>query len=307
MNNSVDPAGSAGPQSTSETGIAGLDLGPGPRPEHADEWERRLRDGVQSMLAEAGPEIGRLWGQVRIEVRPAPGGDLQHLRIDATGLQATQRGLEKAGALARPTFPPAAEAEPITLHRVDLLAAPAHLDDVPIDARAELQALQALLVRADDGHLWILTDPQRSLAQLQGQGTVTIRTEDLETLAHRAVARQLEDMGATLSSLRVRVRAEHERALAVLADAKVRRRRLSATVQIRMDAHVDEQMVAHIGQVQARAGNPVVAMVLAAVRGKLDRYAGRTFDLNAHMPAGLRLVDLGVETGDDFVARARFA
>ena len=66
-------------------------------------------------------------------------------------------------------------------------------------------------------------------------------------------------------------------------------------------------MVAHIGQVQVRSGNPLVSMVLAAVRGKLDRYADRTFDLNAHMPAGVHLVDLSVHTGEQIIVRAKFA
>ena len=259
------------------------------------------------MLAEAGPQIATLWDQTQIDIRPGAGGDLDEVRIDASGLRATQPGLEELGALVRPTFPASGEADPITLHRVELLARPAYLDGVPVEAQAEMADLQGLLVRDADEHLWILTDPQRSPERLHGRGSVAIRTEDLQELARAAVSQQLQDMGLALSSLRVRLRADHSRALAVLAEAKVRRGLLSATVQIRMDAEVDAHMVAHIGQVQARSGNPLVSMVLAAVRGKLDRYAGRTFDLNAYMPAGLELADLSVQTGEKLIVTARIA
>ena len=94
----------------------------------------------------------------------------------------------------------------------------------------------------------------------------------------------------------------HEREISVQSF-----REMLTEVTDRLEAEVDSGMVARIGEIQARSGNPLVSLVLVVVRKKLARYTDTTIDLNAQMPPGLRLVDLSMDAGKEFTAQVRFA
>lgn len=288
----------------------GLDLGPGEPPQDAAGWEQRLRAAGNGLLAGEAADLRALWAQtalsVTVEHAPDPVTEapaaIDEVTLDATGVRATQESLEAIGRITPPMPPERTDGVPVRIHRATVRAHPAYLDGTPVRLDCEVADLGVLLTRDRQGHLWMQTDPDRVLHDLRARARVSIAEADLTHMVRDLVSAQIAAMGATLTDLQVQITTRDERTAVVEVAAKVKKGLLSASAQFRVGARVDDQMVARLGQIQARSGNPLVGMILAAVRGRLDRYADREYDLNAYLPAGLRLVDLRLRADTDLVA-----
>lgn len=294
-----------------------LDLGPGERPTEAREWEQRLRAAGERLLAGLHGDLLAAWRATQVTVtqtRPGEPSDqasavpqIAELEIDATGVRATQQALRAVAQISPSAPPTGATGEPLTFKRVAVRALPVDLDGTPVEINGWVENLTVLTTPDEQGHLWMHTDPGQVLHQLQGRATVTISQENLQALARELVSEQISAMGATLVDLEVEIDTRDRRSAMVDVAAKVRKGLLSASVRMRVGARVDDQMMAHLGQIQARSGNPLVGMILATVRGRLDRYAGQEYDLNSYLPAGIRLVDLSLQADEDLIADVAFA
>lgn len=289
--------------------VAGLNLGTGPVPQSGPDWEHRIRQGVLSLIddEDGDGDAARLWEQVRVQVVPA-GTDLGDVRVDLTGMRLEEhhRSLRLDGADLT-DVPPVASAEPVTVHHLEVLAQPIHVEGIPVTAHVEVEDIPAGVAYDGRENLWALMDPGAATAQSRGHGQVSVPIKEAVERAKDLVAAELANSGLTLTSLQVEVKTPSARRLHLDVTARVRKGLLSASAQIRLEAEVDSGMVARIGEIQARSGNPLVSLVLVVVRKKLARYTDTTIDLNAQMPPGLRLVDLSMDAGKEFTAHVRFA
>ena len=57
--------------------------------------------------------------------------------------------------------------------------------------------------------------------------------------------------------------------------------------------------------IEIESGNPLIAAMLGAVRGKIARYEGRRIDLASELPPGIRVADVNVEVGTEVTIEAR--
>lgn len=260
---------------------------------------------MRSLIADDG--AADLIDQVQIDVVPH-GPDLQQVRITLTGMRLTQehRSLDLSG-IDLTTVPRVGPAQPVTVHQVQVRAERIDVEGVAVRAHVQAQALPVFLAHDGQENLWALMDLDQAASEAHGDGTVSVPREEAVQRVRALVAGELANAGVTLTDLDVKVRTPSGREIVLVARARVRKGLLAASAQFQVTAGVDEQMRLHVGQVQAHSGNPVVALVLAAVRSRLDRYAGTTIDLHDHLPAGLRLVDLQVGAGQFLQAQARFA
>src|SRR5699024_4535003 len=110
--------------------VMGLDLGPGPTPQHPQAWEQRIEHGVQQIIAD--DEATGLWDQVRVHVTPAAAGGgahLQELRLDLSGMIITEQhrslGPQSLAAAEPPELSDTADG---TIARVEVVAEPVHLE-----------------------------------------------------------------------------------------------------------------------------------------------------------------------------------
>ncbi|ROS23698.1 hypothetical protein [Cellulomonas sp. PhB150] len=272
-------------------------LGHTPRPSTGDELADRVRSTVRDQVG----------GQVdvrRLQVRASlDGPDVPDLAIDLTGLVV-------AGARTAPPAPARVvvrEREPGVVHRLTVDAHPVTVEGVAVDVRAEAEQVRFSWVEGVDGSLALeLVEPTPD-APLVG----TLRAAAPQTQLVAAIQRLAEQVaagqGLKLTRLDVDLVSKGPRAVSVAVRAQLRKGILSATATGGANATIDDALVLTLSDVTATSGNPLVAAVLAAGRGRLQALEGRRIDLGAQLPAGVRIVDLRLDVGDDVVLTARAA
>jgi len=287
------------------TDVLGLDLGPGELPTSAVQWQERLRQALLRLASDHGTEQERLWEQVRITADDGPDGHVAQVSIDVSGARVGDGDpfVIFQGADNPPQVP---VQEETTIDLVHVQGDPVHIQGVPFRARAQLQNMPVAFGRDAAGRTWALAHGERIARDLRGTGRISAPMEDLRSKAHDLAATELDKLGLTLAELKMRVRTPDPRQARVQVQVKARKAMLSATVRVDVSARVDEAMVVHVGEAEISAPNPLVAVAVGALRRRVDRYSNTSIDLNDRMPPGIRLVDVRLDAGTEFVAEASF-
>lgn len=243
---------------------------------------------------------------IRISVTPETPELVRRIAVDLSGFQVNESDFDDVTEPDYGTAPPAEGGEQVTIEHVEIVGRPVYVEGVAVDLRLNLHNVAMVLVRDSGGDLWALEDPDRSREALAGDAYVSTAVDDVVAYAQRTVMAEAKEAGVTITSLEVDVRTPDPRRLVLQASARVRKGIFGAPVQLSLEASVNNDMIATVGDVRARSGNPIVGLVLAVIRGKLDSYTHRTYDLNEELPPWFRLVDLSLSGGDTIAVQARF-
>jgi hypothetical protein len=229
------------------------------------------------------------------------GADVASLELDLTGVAFT------AGKAPDVTWSPAvvSQREPGTVRRMRLDAHPLTAVDLPVDVTAEAEGLRFAWITGSDGEAGIEPVEPDDAHPVVGHARVAASRAGLVATLHGLLAVSLQPQGVTLSDLDVQLESHGPRAAGLRVEAKIRKGFLSAAVTATASAAVDARMVLTVGDVRLTSGNPLVAAMLGAVRGRIEAAANRRIDLASALPPGVRLVDVRLDVGEELVVSAR--
>ena len=270
-------------------------LGRAPRPSTGTELADRVRSTVRDQV---GGQVDVSALQVRADL---DGADVPRLEIDLTGLVVA--GARKAPPAPAPVV--VREREPGVVHRLTVDAHPVTVEGVPVDVRAEAEQVRFSWVEGVDGSLALELVEPTPAEPLVGTLRVAAPQAQLQAAIQRLAEQAAASQGLKLTRLDVDLASKGPRAVSVTARAQLRKGILSATATGGANATIDDALVLTLSDVTATSGNPLVAAVLAAARGRLQSLEGRRIDLGAQLPPGVRIVDLRLDVGTEVVLTAR--
>ncbi|MFC8923382.1 hypothetical protein [Cellulosimicrobium sp. NPDC057127] len=281
-----------------------LPLGRAPRPTTGAELAVRVHQAVRDEVGDRAAHLDRLRVEAALD-----GPDVASLAVDASGVVAAVRSGVPAASREpwRPEQP--RSSEPATLRSLRVDAHPVVVEDVPVDVTAEAEGLRFAWVETSDARLGIAFVEPDEAHPVSGHVRVAVPQGALVATARRLLTEELATRGVALSSLDVEITSAGPRSVAVRAFGRVRKGILSASVHAVLAADVDDRSVLRVRELDLSSRNPAVAALLVAARGHVDALRGRTFDLTADLPPGLRLADLrlDVDPRGTVAASARFA
>lgn len=285
----------------------GLDLGPGPHPGTAAEWESRLRQALDRLLQRSAPAAARELDAVYLQIIAGVQPDLASVEVELTGVHVGTEQVQQASAerdLFRPTDP-----QPIDAGRIGTLvvrAAPLLVQDVPVHLHLRAEQVPVQWARDDREHLWALEDTRTELGEVSGEGELRAPTDQVIAVLRERVRTELAAEGLQLSEFDLQLSTPRRGHLHAVVDTTVRKGVLSASVQLRTRVSIDHQMVLTVQEVTATSRNPLVGLLLRILRGRVAAFGGTRVDLNDRMPPGLRLLDVDLSVDTEVRARARF-
>ncbi|MBD8077935.1 hypothetical protein [Cellulosimicrobium arenosum] len=290
-----------------------LPLGRAPRPSTGPELAVRLRD---AFVEHAHPDVAHV-ERLRVHAT-VDGPDVPALDVDLSGL--VVRTTSGGGRPTETTLPPvpvgdlidpAARREDGTLRHLRIEAHPVTVEGVPVDVVVDADDVRFRWVEGADGSLGVeLVDPGAtgSGELVRGFVRVTAPQRDLIAAARRLIEKTLQETGGlVLTSFDVQVDSAGPRAATAGGFARVRKRILSASIRARIAVDVDEHLVLTVRELSLTSRNPVVAAALLVARNHVDEARGRTVDLAAELPPGLRLADVRLDVDESVAISARFA
>ena len=274
-----------------------LPLGPAPRPTSGDDLAARLRALAARAAGPGATGLDR--ADVTAEL---DGADVAALALDLTGV-AFGAQQKAPGVSWAPASVTAREEGTVRRLRVD--AHPLTAVDLPVDVTAEAEGLRFAWVEGSDGQVGFEPVEPDDAHPVSGQARVAVSRAGLVATVHGLLAVSLQSQGITLSDLDVQIDSHGPRAAGLRIEAKIRKGFLSAGVSATASASVDAAMVLSVGDVRISSGNPLVAAMLGAVRGRVEAAAHRRVDLAAALPPGVRLTDVRLDVGEELVVSAR--
>src|SRR5699024_4742123 len=248
-----------------------LPFSPGPVPTTDDELTDRLTSGLLTLLRPEDP------ARVQVSCTGAAAEHLGTMRIDLSGAD-----LDPVAAEV-----PAAGGTPVTVDRLSLTAD-------PVTVRGEQSGLPAAWTTDGAGILWLRPQEHTPVAGSPGQVQVTAEVADLEQAILDTGAPLLAERGLTLTSVRLQVDADGSAVARVRVRAQVRRGILSATVDGRGTASVDESMVLTLSDLSVTSDNALVSMGLAVLGRRLQAWEGRQIDLGTHLVDALAVREVSM-------------
>ncbi len=271
-------------------------LGHAPRPTSGAQLEKRIR----TLVVAAEPAGIACTSVIDAEL---DGPDVQHLHLDLTGFHLAgehdrdRARLEPQGATV--------SSEDAVLRELRVRADPMHVSGAAVRLDAQLTGVPFRWLETDNGELGVeLAQPDED-RPLHGHVRVAVPKAQLGEAVLGLAESALLERGITVSRFDLDVEQTGPRQLRVVLHAKVRKGFLGAQVTGSATASIDDAMGVTLSGIELESGNPLVAALLGAVRGKIERFEGRRVDLASELPPGIRVADVQVEVGDDVMIEAR--
>ncbi|WP_148239405.1 hypothetical protein [Ruania zhangjianzhongii] len=248
-----------------------LPFSPGPVPTTDAELSQRLTEGLVQLLrprAAAGVAVS------------ASGATAEH--IDAVSIDLSGAEIDPI-----PSEIPAAGGTPVTVDQVSVLADPLTAGGVRAQVRGELRRVPAAWVSDGAGILWLVPQPGGGAGGgPDGEVSVAAQIADLEAGVLAIGGPMLAERGFTLTGVQLQVEAAGTSRAEVRVRASVRRGILSATVEGRGTATVDEALVLTLTDLSVSSANRLVSMGLAMVARHLQAWEGRRIELGGYLVGG---------------------
>lgn len=271
-------------------------LGHAPRPTSGIQLEKRIR----TLVIAAEPAGIACTSVIDAEL---DGPDVQHLHLDLTGFQLAgehdrdRARLEPQGA--------AVSSEDAVLRELRVRADPMLVSGAAVRLDAELTGVPFRWIETDNGELAVELSQRDADRPLHGHVRVAVPKAQLGKAVLGLAESALLDRGITVSRFDVDVEQTGPRQLRVSLQAKVRKGLLGAQVTGAATASIDERMGVTLSGIALESGNPLVAALLGAVRGRIERFEGRRIDLASELPPGIQVADVQVDVGEDVTIEAR--
>ncbi|WP_137845930.1 hypothetical protein [Microbacterium sp. 2FI] len=270
-------------------------LGAAPLPRTDAELSERLWEIVTGSLEEprdgwaSVPGVTALFGA-------HPG--IASAALDLTGFTVGTPATPPADPVTPPVPPRNAEiatSTPAQIDRLSFIAAPLEVWGVRVHATFDAEDIPVEWITDTAGELWLRVDETRAdqlRARFRVRVAVDAAREGLRTVLTQALAAER----LTLSDFDMDVRAKRRGVVEASGQARLRRGILSAKARARAVVRLDpRRMTATVERVSVRSANPFVALALLAARSHIRAAQGQVIDLNASMPAGVRLSALTVD------------
>ncbi|WP_306233432.1 hypothetical protein [Agrococcus beijingensis] len=271
-------------------------LGHAPRPTDGTQLAKRIR----TVVIAAEPAGIACTSRIDAEL---DGADISRLHLDLTDFMLAgehdrdRARLEPQGASV--TW------EDAELRDLRVQANPMHISGAEVTLDATLTDVPFTWIETDHGELAVELARPSAEHPLHGHATVSVPKEQLGKAVLGLAESALLDHGITVSKLVLDVQAIGSHELTVTVDAKLRKGLLGASVHGSANAAIDELMGVTLSNIQLDSGNPLVAAMLGAVRGRITKYEGRRIDLASELPEGISVADVQVHVTDDVTIEAR--
>lgn len=283
-----------------------IPLGPGPRPADSADLAARVRTALADELGDRTAGLDRA-----SIVTVLDGADVASADIDLSGVVVRQSGAPGTpGAAGTPQrwAPEIVRREPATLRRLRVDAHRIVVVDLPVDVTAELEGLRFDWVEGSDGVVGAQPVEPTGAHPVSGHVRVAVDKAGLVATARGLLTVVLQQQGITLTGLDVDVVSRGPRAAVLQVDAGIKKGMfLQARVQATASVSVDPNMVLGVRDVRLTSGNPLVAALLGAVKGRVDAATSQDIDLAEKLPDGVRLADVRLDAGQELVVSARLA
>lgn len=270
-----------------------LPFSPGPVPTTDAELTDRLRAGLVQLLRPDAAD------RVRVRATGATAEHIEAVHIDLSG----------AGADPLAGEVPTTGGTPVTVDRLTLSGDPLTVRGVRAQVSGELNRIPAAWVTDGAGLLWLVPQEDGRPAggtDTSGEVEVAAQVTDLEAGVLAIGRPLLAERGFTLTGVQLQVEATGTSRAEVRVRAQVRRGILSATVDGRGTASVDENLVLTLKDLHVSSANPLVSMGLSMVGRHLQAWEGRRIELGGYLVGGLRVTQVAVRsTGAQVAISAR--
>lgn len=271
-------------------------LGHAPRPTDGAQLAKRIR----TLVIAAEPAGIACTSIIDAEL---DGADIARLHLDLTDfilageVDRDRARLEPQGA--------AVSSESAVLRHLTVKASPMRVSGAEVTLDAQLNDLPFRWIETDNRELAVELARPSNEHPLHGHALVSVPKHQLGAAVLALAESSLLDMGVSVSKLELDVEALGPRSLRFTVDGKVRKGLLGASVHGSATASIDDRMGVTLTDIKLESGNPIVAALLAATRGRIQGYEGRRIDVAAELPEGIRLADVQVRVTDDVVVEAR--
>lgn len=271
-------------------------LGHAPRPTSGPQLEKRIR----TLVIAAEPPGIACTSVIDAEL---DGADVQHLHLDLTDFHLAgehdrdRNRLEPQGAPV--------SSEDAVLRELRVKADPMYVAGAAVRLDAQLTNVPFLWIETDNGELAVDLSPPDAEHPLHGHARVAVPKSQLGKALLGVAESALLERGVSVSRLDLDVQQRGPRDLRVTLEAKVRKGLLGAHVTGAANAVLDDALGVTLSGIEVDSGNPLVAAMLGAVRGKIARYEGRRIDLAAQLPPGIRVADVQIDVADEVTIEAR--
>ena len=258
-------------------------------------------------------------GLERMRITAALDGDDLDLTVDATGVsllltaQARDDQARGAASSADPE-PPVAARRPGVARSLRLVAHPVLIDGFAVRIDGELHDLPIE---------WIVYDRERTAGRAETRMTLAARDDlsgsrgafaasmasaDLGALAERVGRAALGPEGVHVNDVGLDIRPDGAEGITIRARGRVRWRLVSASARASARLSFSPDGLVTIRDLRVRSANPLVAIALRAVRGRIRAQIGRTIDLNeTAAPGSPRIHALKVRAGDELSVEFRWS
>lgn len=271
-------------------------LGHAPRPTDGAQLAKRIR----TLVIAAEPAGIACTSIIRAELG---GADIARLELDLTDfilageIDRDRVRLEPQGA--------AVSSESAVLRHLTVRASPMRVSGAEVTLDAQLRDLPFCWIETDNRELAVELARPSDERPLHGHALVSVPKHQLGAAVLALAESTLFGMGVAVSRLHVGVESTGPRSVRLTVEGKVRKGLLGATVHGSVSASVDDRMGVTLSDIMLESGNPLVAAMLAASRGRIQHFECRRIDLAARLPEGIRLADVQVRVTDDVIIEAR--
>ena len=249
------------------------------------------------------------------------GTDLQHLRLDATGVKLRIHVNDVAGTQEAAAESEAAEPEPVLREtgiakNFRILAHPMHIERTPVtfDVRAfDIPIVWSTFAEptvADAPASIHSLMPAEDLKGVHGTFDAAVGTKDLAPLFSSVLRPALREGGVHLGRVRFDVMPDGSDGIRVTGYAGLRWKLLRASARAEARIQITQDAVITLQHLAVGSRNPLVKFGLLFVRRHLREAVGQSIDLNAQLAAEgapTRIHGLRVGAGNQLTVSARFS
>lgn len=271
-------------------------LGHAPRPTDGAQLAKRIR----TLVIAAEPAGIACTSIISAELG---GADIARLDLDLTDFILAGE-IDRDRARLEPQGAPVSS-ESAVLRHLTVRASPMRVSGAEVTLDAQLRDLPFCWIETDNSELAVEVARPSDERPLRGHAVVSVPKHQLGAAILALAESTLLGMGITVSRLELDVEVTGPPGARLTVDCKVRKGLLAATVHASASASIDDRMGVTLSDIELESGNPFVAAMLAAARGRIRDFERRRIDLASRLPRGIRLADVQVRVTDHVVIEAR--
>lgn len=271
-------------------------LGHAPRPTSGAQLEKRIR----TLVVAAEPAGIACTSVIDAELA---GPDVEHLHLDLTDFTLAGEH-DRDRARLEPQGAPISSEDGV-LRELRVRADPMYVSGAAVRLDAQLTHVPFRWIETDNRELAVELSRPDDAHPLHGHVRVAVPKEQLGKAVLGIAETALLDRGITVSRFELDVEESGPQQLRMTFEAKVRKGLLGAHVTGEANAAIDDALGVTLSGIRIESGNPLIAAMLGAVRGRIAGFEGRRIDLASELPPGIRLADVQVQVGLEVTVEAR--